>query len=105
MSTGTYFIYENPEARVELALCLKRIIERSSHLVQTEEHPTIRKEIAIDLITANNISFGIIAYGIVNEDDINWIVERHDANELWDAEKFDKHESYLRAVVKDKNNG
>lgn len=98
MSDKIYFV-TTAEQRVELALCLKRIVEHTAHLVQTEEHPTIRKEIAIDIITANNVSFGIIAYGTISADDVNWIVERHDANELWTAEQFASRESYLRSLI------
>ena len=98
MSDKIHFV-TTAEQRVELALCLKRIVERTAHLIQTEEHPTIRKEIAIDIITANNVSFGIIAYGTISTDDVNWIVERHDANELWTAEQFASRERYLRALI------
>ena len=98
MSDKIHFL-NNAGARTELALFLKRIVEFTAHLIQTEEHPTIRKEIAIDIITANNVSFGIIAYGTVSADDVNWIVERHDANELWTAEQFASRERYLRSLI------
>ena len=98
MSDKIHFL-NNAKARTELALCLKRIVEFTAHLVQTEEDPTARKEIAIDLIAANNISFGIISYGTISADEVEWIVERHVANELWDAEQFASRESHLRSLV------
>lgn len=93
------YLLTTAEQRAELALCLKRIVERTAHLIQTGEHPTIRKEIAIDIMTANNVSFGIIAYGTISADELNWIVERHEANELWTADQFTSREHYLRSLI------
>lgn len=90
---------KDAKTRTELALCLKRIVEYTAHLVQTEEDPTARKEIAIDLIAANNISFGIISYGTISVDELEWIIERHAANELWDVEQFASRENQLRSLV------
>ena len=102
MSDKIHFV-TTAEQRVELALCLKRIVEFIAHLVQTEEDPTARKEIAIDLIAANNISFGIIFYRTISTDDVNWIIERHAANELWTAEQFASRESQLRSLIEGNN--
>lgn len=101
MSHKIHFV-KDAKTRTELALCLKRIVEYTAHLVQTEEDPNTRKEIAIDLIAANNISFGIISYGIISVDELEWIIERHAANELWDAEQFASRESQLRSLVEGK---
>ena len=102
MSDKIHFV-KDAKARIELALCLKRIVDYTAHLVQPTEDPTTRKEIAIDLIAANNISFGIISYGTISADEIDWIVERHAANELWDAEQFASRESQLRSLVEGDN--
>lgn len=98
MSDKIHFL-NNARARTELALCLKRIVEYTAHLAQSEEDPTSRKEIAIDLIATNNISFGIISYGTISADEVEWIIERHAANELWDTEQFAACENQLRSLV------
>jgi hypothetical protein len=98
--SNVYFVNEKASARVELALCLKRIVECTASFINSEEHSFLRKELALDVIAANNISFGIVAYGTITEEELMWIIERHDANELWTVEEFAAREDNLLKLVK-----
>lgn len=99
MNNRTFFPTSGA-ARTALALRMNAIVKCNTNLLAHERDNEIVQSIVADIARANDIMVNFMGFGSIRSDDIQWICDAHDRNELWSAEDFVAQErSFVRLML------
>lgn len=98
--TNRIFFPTSGAARTALALRMNAIVKCNTGLLAHERDNEVVQSIVADIARANDIMVNFMGFGSIKSDDIEWICEAHDRNDLWTAEDFVAQErSFVRLML------
>jgi hypothetical protein len=87
-------------AKTALALRMNAIVKCNTNLLLTERDDEVVQSIVADVARANDIMVNFMGFGSIKSDDIQWVCDCHDRNDLWTSEDvLAQEQSFVRLML------